>query len=313
MLKTAICTIVTAAAITCLPGNLSAQPSRQEAGREQERSRDGNRGREAAQSLERIVDDLALSDDPREKTMKLIRDYQSKIRSLSDTAESNLMEKLRKRMNDADYQSLRTNLNQQLTANRDGQRPIQTAEVIERILAFDKDSDGLVTKSELPERMQPLVDRGDSNQDGSLDRQEIAALAKRDEPQTERTEPERRADPDRRTDPDRRSDREGQTGRQAGPQSRESTGFSFRQIEQALVPMKGTDAPLEVAGDLLKSARNEAAKDTERLRSELLTNLGQIVSSEAHATLKTALERGPAIGEQPRRGAERGREATDRR
>jgi hypothetical protein len=50
-------------------------------------------------------------------------------------------------------------------------------EIVERIMSFDKNKDGKVTRDELPERMQFLIDRGDTNKDGALDRDEIRKLA----------------------------------------------------------------------------------------------------------------------------------------
>ena len=50
-------------------------------------------------------------------------------------------------------------------------------EVVSRMLTFDRDRDGKVNESELAERMQPLMARGDSNRDGVLDPAEIRSLA----------------------------------------------------------------------------------------------------------------------------------------
>ena len=50
-------------------------------------------------------------------------------------------------------------------------------DVVARIMAFDKNKDGKVTKDELPERMHDLIARGDTNKDGALDRDEIQKLA----------------------------------------------------------------------------------------------------------------------------------------
>jgi hypothetical protein len=54
--------------------------------------------------------------------------------------------------------------------------PIQVDDIVERIMSFDKNKDGKVTKDELPERMQFLVELGDTNKDGALDRDEIKKL-----------------------------------------------------------------------------------------------------------------------------------------
>jgi hypothetical protein len=54
--------------------------------------------------------------------------------------------------------------------------PISVEDIIERIMAFDKNKDGKVTRDELPERMHHLIASGDTNKDGALDRDEIRKL-----------------------------------------------------------------------------------------------------------------------------------------
>jgi hypothetical protein len=51
-------------------------------------------------------------------------------------------------------------------------------DMIERLMAFDKNKDGKITRDELPERMQGLIARGDTNKDGALDKEEIRKLAR---------------------------------------------------------------------------------------------------------------------------------------
>lgn len=48
--------------------------------------------------------------------------------------------------------------------------------VIERVLSFDANKDHRITRDELPERMQPLIARGDKNADAALDVDEIRTL-----------------------------------------------------------------------------------------------------------------------------------------
>ena len=54
--------------------------------------------------------------------------------------------------------------------------PISMDDIVERIMAFDRNKDGKITKDELPERMQFLIELGDTNNDGALDRDEIKKL-----------------------------------------------------------------------------------------------------------------------------------------
>ena len=51
------------------------------------------------------------------------------------------------------------------------------AELTETLMMFDANKNGKLEKSEVPERMQGMFDRGDTNHDGILTRDEIAKLA----------------------------------------------------------------------------------------------------------------------------------------
>ena len=55
--------------------------------------------------------------------------------------------------------------------------------VVARLMSFDRDHDGRIVSTELPERMQPLVKRGDTTRDGVLDASEIRTLATSPAPQ----------------------------------------------------------------------------------------------------------------------------------
>jgi collagen type III alpha len=46
-------------------------------------------------------------------------------------------------------------------------------------MSFDKDGNGKVTRDELPERMQRLLERADGNGDGAIDETEARKLAER--------------------------------------------------------------------------------------------------------------------------------------
>jgi Ca2+-binding EF-hand superfamily protein len=51
-------------------------------------------------------------------------------------------------------------------------------ETVKTLMAFDSNGDGKLQKSELPERMQAIFERGDANQDGVLTVDEIRVMAR---------------------------------------------------------------------------------------------------------------------------------------
>jgi len=50
---------------------------------------------------------------------------------------------------------------------------------VERMMGFDKNKDGKISKEEFPERMQRMFDRLDANKDGVVDKAELEEAAKR--------------------------------------------------------------------------------------------------------------------------------------
>jgi hypothetical protein len=54
---------------------------------------------------------------------------------------------------------------------------VSVDQLVDRIMAYDKNGDGKISKDELPERMQHLIAMGDTNKDGFLDEDEIRKLA----------------------------------------------------------------------------------------------------------------------------------------
>ncbi|MHB0956736.1 MAG: EF-hand domain-containing protein [Pirellulaceae bacterium] len=68
---------------------------------------------------------------------------------------------------------------------------------VQRIMSNDKDGDGKVTLAELPEAMQRIMQRADTNEDGAIDKAEAEALANaRRPPGTEQPEQPGRSTPD---------------------------------------------------------------------------------------------------------------------
>lgn len=60
-----------------------------------------------------------------------------------------------------------------------GQNPKSDGDFVSRLFQNDKNNDGKITKSELPEGLQSIFELADTNKDGAIDRQEAGVLAER--------------------------------------------------------------------------------------------------------------------------------------
>lgn len=60
-----------------------------------------------------------------------------------------------------------------------GQAPKSDGDFVSRLFQNDKNNDGKITKTELPEALQSIFERADTNKDGAIDRQEAGVLAER--------------------------------------------------------------------------------------------------------------------------------------
>src|SRR6516165_6013695 len=115
-------------------------------------------------------------------------------------------------------------------------------DVVARLMAFDKNKDGKITRDELPERMQFLIDLGDTNKDGALDRDEIKKLA------TSR----------RRVGPD----------------------FAPLGIERIVDDLKLSGNKKDRAVAAVKAHEEKVSKLTEQARAEPLRNMKEILSED---------------------------------
>ena len=50
-------------------------------------------------------------------------------------------------------------------------------DMVARLMAFDANKDGKLTKDEVPERMQGIYERADTNKDGVLTKEELTAAS----------------------------------------------------------------------------------------------------------------------------------------
>ena len=56
---------------------------------------------------------------------------------------------------------------------------MRSGNMIERMMSFDKNKDGLISKSEFPEGIRDRFDRMDANNDGFLSKDELSNMRRR--------------------------------------------------------------------------------------------------------------------------------------
>jgi len=130
-------------------------------------------------------------------------------------------------------------------------------DAVARLMAFDKNKDGKITRDELPERMQFLIDLGDTNKDGALDVDEIKKLAAT------------RATVHRRVGPD----------------------FAPLGIERIVDDLKLSGNKKDRAIAAVKAHEEKVRKLTEQARAELLRQMKEILSEDEWKDFKAALDR----------------------
>jgi EF hand len=162
-------------------------------------------------------------------------------------------------------------------------RGLTVDQIVERLMSFDKNGDGKVTKDELPERMQNLIARGDSDKDGALDKDEIKKLA---------------ADlaADRAFGPF--ANRGGLGGRQAGADRRGGppVGFGGNVARRALDDLNLADAKKTTAETAVKAYQDNTRKLVELARADLLLKMSDVLNEEELKSFKASLNRQPGFG-----------------
>jgi hypothetical protein len=201
---------------------------------------------------------------------------------MTDLAGAALMLKMKEILSAEDFKRLREATNgfrpRQAGAFRPG---VGVDDVIERIMSFDKNKDGKVTKDELPERLHYLIDKGDINKDGALDREEITKLAAD-------VARDRLA---RGRGPGRRGGRE----LPRGPVG----GFPLPVIERAVVDLRLSETTKETTGAAIKASQENIRKLTELARADLLLRMDEVLNAEDLVKFKAALDREPGFGGRP--------------
>jgi hypothetical protein len=154
--------------------------------------------------------------------------------------------------------------------------PVSVDDIVERITAFDKNKDGKVTKDELPERMHHLIELGDTNKDGALDRDGIRKLATK----------LAAGDAIR---PDGGSGPGAAGGFGVGGGVREGPGPAA--IKVVVEDLKLSSAKKEQAMAAVKAHEEKVRKLMEQAHAELLEKMKDILSDEELKDFRAALDR----------------------
>ncbi len=242
-------------------------------------------------ALERTLDELKLPEAKRTTATAAVQRYQDDGRRLMELADAQVLVQLKELLSAEEFKKLR-DATDRFRAGPPGGRGgrLGVDAIVERILSFDKDNDGKVAKDELPERMQNLIEKGDTNKDGVLDKDEIRKLAA----DLARTEGARGAGRGGR----------GPRGGPAGP----PVGLPPRGIERAVDDLKLPETKKEQATAAIKANQETVRKLTQLARADLLLKMDELLGDEDFKKFKAALERQPTFGDPPpfgRRGPPR--------
>jgi hypothetical protein len=227
--------------------------------------------------LEPVLDELKLSEGKKETAREAVRQCQDNIRRLTGLASAELMMKLKEVVSEEEFTRL-----QKATQGARGRFPprrgpgrgLAVDDVVERLLSFDKNKDGKLTKDELPERMHDLIARGDTNKDGALDRDEIRKLA---------AELARGAGP-----------RRGPPPRFPAPGA-----LTPGAVERALGDLNLSGKKKESAESAVKACKAKVRNLAEMARADLLLQVSAELSAEELKKFKAALDRQPGLVDRP--------------
>jgi hypothetical protein len=243
--------------------------------------------------LERAVTDLKLPEGKKDAALAAVRAYREQVNRLTDLAGARLMLKMKDVLSTEEFTALKAATDKSaagpggLRFGRLGGRGLTTDDIVDRLLSFDKNKDGKITKDELPERMQNLIAKGDTNKDGALDRDEIRTLA---------------ADLAKE-----RSAFAGGFGRRDGFGGRAGAvalggpagGPTLRAIERAVDGLKLPEKKKEAASAAITAQREQDRKLTKLVRAELVLEMSDLLSAEQLTRFEATLNRLPGVGERP--------------
>ena len=153
-------------------------------------------------------------------------------------------------------------------------RAVTADQIVERIMAFDKNNDGKITLDELPERMQHLIALGDVNKDGALDKDEIRKLAVTLESFTGLTGG-------------------GRFGGFAGGPPRGPGPRPGGEVQRTLDELNLTGETKDKAQALARAYEDKIRRFVDSARKDAIAQMKGVLSEDDFKALKTALDRPP--------------------
>jgi hypothetical protein len=218
--------------------------------------------------LARVVEEMNLSSNKKEAALEAIRAHQDNVNRLTNLSGAALLLKMKEILSQDEYRTLK---------EATDSRRFSTNDVVDRILSFDKNKDGKISKDELPERMQYLIEKGDTNKDGVLDKEEIKTLAVQ-------------------------MAKEGTSvaaggGGGRGGRGPAGSGVTLAMVERAVDNLKLPEGTKETAAAAVKAQKEDLRKLTALVRADLLVQIGDVLTEEEITKFKVALDREPSLGD----------------
>lgn len=133
----------------------------------------GGRGRTDPEQA--ALDRLRLTGTEESKAQRALDSHTRATRRMLDDTRQDLLKRLAETLTAPQLLEFKDGLNTGRGAGRGSS--VSVDDMVERVMACDKNKSGKVAKEDLPERMQHLVALGDTNKDGFLDREEVKQLA----------------------------------------------------------------------------------------------------------------------------------------
>ncbi len=153
-------------------------------------------------------------------------------------------------------------------------RAVTTDQIVERIMAFDKNGDGKIALDELPERMQHLMALGDVNKDGILDKDEVRKLATTIESFASLTG----------------GGGPGFGGPKGGPKGGLKSG---PEVQRALDDLDLRGKTRDKAQEVATAHQEKLRRFDELARAEVVMKMKDVLNEDDFRTFKSAVERGP--------------------